>query len=455
MSFINSVSENIILPISDLITGQSIYKHLQFLNKSQFWTRDQIDNYQNEKLRQIINHAYTNVQFYRELFSDLRLRPEEIQTKKDLDKLPIITKEDLKKNKNKLLAKNIDRKTLLLSSSSGSTGEPFQYYSTKHSKAFLKAAAIRTWYWMGYRLGDKYVKISMNPRSSLIKKIQDKMNNCLYLSSKQIIPAEFKRIEKELQSYNPLFLRCYPVPLQFLAQQIKNTRGSFKNNSLIAINTTGSTLHENVRREIEQVFNVKIFDSYSCEGGTIFAECPSHEFYHPAEEYAISEFISDKYTLSEAEKPVRHITTDLHNYASPFIRYDTQDYVVLGNQKPCSCGRTFLNVKKIKGRDSDILITPSGKYLIVENFVAYFEWIKEVEQIQVIQDKLDSITINMVVNNMFTNNIMVRIKDYWVNYIGNDVNLELNLVKDIKLTPAGKRRTLIRNSEIKIPAIDG
>ena len=54
-------------------------------------------------------------------------------------------------------------------SSSGSTGEPFQFYKTPHSRSFSKATAIRAWYWMNYRLGDKYVKTSIHNRTNPIK----------------------------------------------------------------------------------------------------------------------------------------------------------------------------------------------------------------------------------------------------------------------------------------------
>jgi phenylacetate-CoA ligase len=450
MAINNFISENIILLLSDMVTGQSIYKHLKLLNKSQFWTRKQIDDYQNEKLRKLIRHAYNNVPYYRDLFLELKLRPEDIQTKNDLEKLPIVTKEELKKNKDKHLAVNLKKEDLIFSSSSGSTGEPFQFYQTKQSESFLKAAAIRAWSWMGYRLGDKYVKVSMNPRLSFVKKMQDKMNNCLYLSSIQLTPLEFQKIEKKIINFNPLFIRCYPVPLQFLAQQIIEISNKYQGKSLKAINTTGSTLHDDIRNKIENVFNVKIFDSYSCEGGTVFSECPAHVNYHPAEEYAISEFIADSYTNSDNDKPLRHITTDLHNYASPFIRYDTQDYLVFGAQKLCDCGRHFLNVNKIKGRDSDILKTPSGKLLIVENFVAYFEWINEVDQIQVVQEQLNKIIIKMIVNNNFNNDVRQKIQLYWNEYIGNDVNVIIELVDEIKLTPSGKRKTVIRNPKITL-----
>lgn len=440
------------LPLSDLVTGNTISSSLSFLEKSQYWSREQIDEYQNIKLRSLIHHSYKNVPFYNELFNDLRIRPEDIHTKEDLIKLPIITKDDLKKSKGKHLATNINSKHLVFSSSSGSTGEPFQFYKTKESDSWVTASAMRGWGWMGYNLGDKYVKVSMNPRTSRIKKIQDIINNSSYLSSTQLNAYEFDLINEDITKFNPKFIRCYPVPLYFLAQQIEKDNKFYKGSKLKAINTTGSTLTKEVREKVEKVFGAKIFDAYSCEGGAVFFECPTGKYYHPAEEYAIQEYIIDNYTQSDIEKPVRHITTDLHNYASPFIRYDTQDYVVLGENELCSCGRHLSNIKKIKGRDSDVLVTPSGKFLIVENFVAYFEWISEVDQIQVVQDKVDEVKINIIVNNAFNKITFEKIHSYWKYYIGLDVKVLLVIVDEIELTPTGKRRTVIRNPNIKIDA---
>ncbi|MDD3876062.1 MAG: phenylacetate--CoA ligase family protein [Bacteroidales bacterium] len=450
MNFRSFIASNIMLPIGDIITGQPIKKQLTFLGKSQFWTRDEIDKYQNIMLRKLIQHAYKNVPYYTELFDKNNIKPDDIVTKDDLQKIPITTKEDLKRNKDKHLALNIRKKDILYRSSSGSTGEPFQFYKTKNSEALLKAAAIRAWYWMGYKLGDRYVKVSMNERSSLLKKIQDYFNNCLYLSSTQLTSEEFTEIENKILNYNPSFIRCYPVPLHYLSQLIKKHHRNYNGKNLIAINTTGSTLHNDIRQEIQDVFKVNIYDAYSCEGGAVFAECPTHSNYHPSEEYAISEFISDSFTLSDKDNPRRLITTDLHNYASPFIRYDTQDYIVLGENMTCKCGRHFQNISKIKGRDSDILITPSGKYLVVENFVAYFEWITEVDQIQVIQSEINEIQINMVVNENFNEETHLKLSEYWKTYIGSDVDVKLNIVDQIKLTPSGKRRTVIRNPEIRL-----
>lgn len=450
MKFINKLTYSLILPLSDLITGYEIKNALKFLLESQYWSREQIDNHQFVKLKELIEHAYNNVPFYRELYSDHKIKPEDIQKLSDLKHLPIITKDIMKENSKLLIAKNCKIKNLVYCSSSGSTGEPFQFYTTKMADSFLKAAAIRAWYWMGYKLGDKYVKISMNPRTSKIKKIQDYVNRSLYLSSNQLIKKNFIDISEKIQSFNPEYIRCYPHPLDYLSSVIKENYNNYFLSNLKAINTTGSTLKDEIRENIEKTFRVRIFDTYSCEGGTIFSECAEH-VYHPAEEYAISEYIPDNFTKSDKNSPFRHITTDLYNYAFPFIRYDTQDYIEIDDSAHlCKCGRNFKNVKKIRGRDSDIIITPSKKILIVENFVAYFEWIKEIDQIQVVQNEIDQITINIVVNSSFNNDVYNKIFKYWKEYIGEDVNLELKVVNEIKLTPTGKRRIVIRNPKVKL-----
>ena len=91
------IQEKIILPISDLATGQSVGKYLKFLQKSNHWSRSEIDNFQNQRLRILITYAYENVPFYRDQFKSLNLSPLDIQTKADLIKLPVISKAILKK----------------------------------------------------------------------------------------------------------------------------------------------------------------------------------------------------------------------------------------------------------------------------------------------------------------------------------------------------------------------
>jgi phenylacetate-CoA ligase len=447
-NIINYLARKIILPIGDTITGKSISRHLKFLLESQWWSKEQIKDYQEMKLRIMIKHCTQTVPYYNDLFRELGLKAEDIQTIEDLKKLPFLTKAIMKKEGiERFTSAAISKREMILSNSSGSTGEPLQFYVTKNSESILKAAAIRGWYWMGYKLGDKYVKLSMHPPHSSIKKIQNYFNRCLFLSSSQLTRHTFNSIIEKIEKYEPKFIRGYPVPLFFLAEIVEK-RIETKFPYLLAINTTGSTLHSDVRKKIQDIFKVKIYDSYSCEGGSVFFQCEKLDHYHPAEEYAISEFIEDNFTRNDPEQSRRHISTDLNNFATPFIRYDTQDYLVLGKETNCKCGRHFLNVDQIKGRDSDILITPSGKYLVANNFVAYFEKIPSIEHFQIYQEKLDIIYFRFVVNKLYNKKVEKELSEYWQNYIGNDVKIIFSIVNEIKLTSFGKRRIVIRNSEL-------
>ena len=353
-------------------------------------------------------------------FKKLKLTPKDIRTTEDLKKLPILTKEIVRENvKNgKLIAKNIKKKDMILNGSSGSTGEPLQYYITKDAYSFNIAANLRGWYWMGYRLGDKYIKLSQNPRKG-IKRVQDKINNCQYLFVQQLTDKSFSEIVKEIIRIRPKFVRGYPDPMFFLAEFIKKNKIVLP--QIKAINTTGNILFPEVRTLIEDVFNCKVFDSYSCESGANVFECETHKCYHSTMEYAINEIISNGNDAIKGEKG-RLITTDLFNYAVPFIRYDTQDYITKSKKK-CNCERNLLGIDKIDGRDSDILITPKGKYLIVHNFTGYFEWIESVEQFQIKQEKIDEFNILLKVNDKYTKQEEEKIYHYWHKYIaeiGND-----------------------------------
>jgi phenylacetate-CoA ligase len=444
MSIRNRITEKIVLPISDFVLGQSVSKDLKFLLKSQWWSKEQLIEYQNEKLRALIKHAYENTGYHKEILDNLGLKPKDIQSVNDLHKLPIMTKDTVRENVNngKLIAKNINKREMILNGSSGSTGEPLQYFITKDAYSFNIAANLRGWYWMGYRLGDKYVKLSQNPRQG-IKKLQDKMNNCYYLFAQQLNDNNFSEIVKEIIRIKPKFMRGYPDPMFFLAKYIKKNKIVLP--PIITINTTGNILFPEARNIIEDVFNCRVFDSYSCEAGANVFECSTHQGYHSSMEYAITEIVSKGNSVNKGDKG-RLITTDLFNYAVPFIRYDTQDYIT--KSKKCSCGRNLLEIDKIDGRDSDILQTPKGKYLILHNFTGYFEWINSVIQFQVRQDKIDNFLFLLKVNEKYSQDTEKEILKYWTEYINEDVKIIINIVNDIPLTKSGKRRFLIRSKEI-------
>jgi len=243
-------------------------------------------------LSKLIKHSYQNVPYYSEVFKSLKLRPDDIREIEDLKKLPILTKKDIRENfPNRIIGQNIPIKHRIPLGSSGSTGEPLRFYITNLSYSLSIGTSLRGWYWMGYKLGDKYAKISVNSRSGISKKSQDLVNRCLYLHSKSVSEEDIRNILHKLDKFKPEFIRGYPSTLFLISDYI--IKNDIKMIKPKAIDITGEICFGYMRQKIEDAFSSKIYDAYSGEGGATMFEAPDHLSYFIAHEQAITEVIDE------------------------------------------------------------------------------------------------------------------------------------------------------------------
>ena len=89
--------------------------------KRAYWPRERLLEHQNKKLREIIKYAYDNVPFYHEKFKRAQLKPDDIKTVDDLSKLPIVRKDEIKQNLERMVSKEYDVSKLKMLRTSGST----------------------------------------------------------------------------------------------------------------------------------------------------------------------------------------------------------------------------------------------------------------------------------------------------------------------------------------------
>jgi len=445
VSLFNWVCESF-LHFGDMLLGNRMGSSFDFLMKSQWWTESEIAEYQSQKLQELVMHAYTNVPFYKKLFDEFSINPDVVRSISDLSSLPLLTKEAIRENfPEQIVARNINSKNLILGGSSGSTGQPLQYYKTKESLGMLRAANLRGWYWTGFRLGDPYMKIATMPRNSLYKKAQDWLNRSFYIHSRSVSEADIVSILQTLKSKKIKILRGYPGTLYLVASYAEEHPELRV--QLDTIVTTSEPLYPHLREKIEAVFACKIFDSYGAEGAPIIFECPTHECYHVSPEIAIVEYIK-----SDADPNMyKLIYTDLCNYATPFIRYDIGDFAIPAD-RACSCGRNMPAIKALYGRETDVLITPSGKYITFYFFAGYFEHKKYLDFFQLKQVSSSDFVLYIVPNQFFNEKELPVIKHDLLEVIGDDVALTIEVVEDIPLTTSGKRRFFIRDAGVEINA---
>ena len=116
--------------------------------KTQWYSRGELEDYQNEKLRMLINHIYENVTYYQKIMRGTKLVPSDIKNIKDLHKLPILTKNDVKENYKELISKSSGR--LWEGHSSGTTGSPVDVLWDSNTIAVHNAAIWRHRQWAGF-----------------------------------------------------------------------------------------------------------------------------------------------------------------------------------------------------------------------------------------------------------------------------------------------------------------
>lgn len=423
MAFIH---EHIILPLSDLLQGQSVHRYLRLLDDASHWDKHRMEDFQQGRLRMLFELAARQVPFYRDWFHDHGLVPTEAR----LEQLPIVSKAIMRQEGiDKFTNGAYPLKQRLTSRSSGSTGEPFTFYETKESYSVNMAVKLHSWFEAGYRVGDRYMKIANSVRKSRFKQMQDRVNNCLYVPFYSMTEASMKQVLDTIEQTRPLFIRSYPAPLYLLAKYRNSHPGYWF--SPLHIMTTGSTLTEAHRGEIERAFGCDIIDSYSCEGTPDVYETTAHDGYRVAGYYGIVE------VLDNDNRPVgdgigRVVSTDLWNLAHPFLRYDTQDLVEVRG------GR----IVRIMGRDCESFVSANGTLITIHNLTKFFaNDIAGIQAYRMIYRKDKTVEFQLVTDGGYNKETEQYISDYWKETLG--LPITITLVDDIPLKKNNKRQTII------------
>jgi len=385
--------KNVIFSMMEFIKGTSIQKYLRWLNKTQWLKPEELKRIQNKKLRALVKHAYENVPYYHHTFRVLNLKPDDIKSKDDLQKVPILTKEMIRKNFSDLIAVNMSRSRFIETRSSGSTGKPLRFFIDKKAYSHGWAQTFRCWSWAGFSIGDPYVKIGAEPRTKFWKKLQDRLMNCLYIPREDIFNAGDYWIKK-MKDKRPKIIRGYPSYIYILAKIVNDMNVDINPN---AVMTTGEILTPQYRDTIEEAFNCKVFDCYGGEATPIAFECELHKSYHICDEIVIVEVVKGNEMADIGEI----VITNLDNYVMPFIRYKIQDLGRMGNGV-CPCGRGLSLLDSIEGRTGSIVLTPNGRILLPLFFTDLFRNLNGINQFQIIQNNVNKIKIKIVKNEKFT-----------------------------------------------------
>jgi len=429
--------------------GEShFYPIYQKLIQNQWKSYDELQKEQELQLKKMINFSYNNVPYYHRLFRNLKLTPEDLKSIEDLEKLPIITKNIIKDNWNELQPVNLKNMKYYNLTTGGSTGNPLRFRLTKFDRFFLGALLYRGWGYGGYELGDKMVflagsSLDVGAQSDIVKKSHEIARNLKKLSSFDMGSKEMLSYVNIMNSFKPKFLRGYASSIDFFARYIEEN--NLEIISPLAIFTTAEKLNPEMRRRISNAFDCEVYDNYGLNDGGVSAyECSEHSGLHIDSERSLMEIVDESGNQIEDGRG-KILATSLHNFAMPFIRYETGDLGYITDIK-CSCGRGSKVLKEVIGRDKEFLKTPTGKCIhgaaFFNDVFAEITNVNDIIEFQVVQKKIDYIVINIVCKSGFNTNILDPVKDI-IQKRSEGWNVEFKVVDNINRTKAGKYKFII------------
>jgi phenylacetate-CoA ligase len=387
------------------------------------------------------------------LFKTARLKPTDIKKVTDLKKLPILTKDIIRKNLPDLVSKNHQKNQLIPTATGGSTGEPMKFFIDINWEAWNMAAAYRQWGWAGYNLGDKMVYLWSAPQdisfqTGIKTKLLNISHRILYLDALQLTEKTLDDYIKTLRSYKPKIINAYVSAIFIMAQYME--KKEITDIRPKAILTSCETLLPHQRKTIERAFGCSVYDYYSGRDTTFQAgECPEHTGHHMTIENAVVEFLKNNEPVARGENG-KIIITDLENYAMPFIRYEIGDLGRLSDKK-CTCGRNLPLLKEISGRIRDIIINKDGKYINGAFFSMLFYdkkgMTKGIKQYQFIQKTMDHSILKLVKDEDFSQKELNKIIQKIQEQCG-DMKIDIEFVDSISPTKSGKYRSVLSEVEM-------
>ena len=421
---------------------------LDFLEESQWWPRERLEGLRNSKLQALIEHCYAHVPYYREVMDQRGLKPGDIATVADLPKLPLLTKDLVRENRERLRATNIPDKDTLEARSGGTTGEPVCIRRRKRDAAWHNQCYTRGLSWGGLRLGIPRILLfggSLGQahtawwRQAATRLLGEKD---LFLPAFELDRQNVGEYVQRMRDSSARHLITYTSVGYIFALMVQEAGLSLK---LDAIFPTAEPMLDTWRDKIQEVFSAQVLPYYGCcEINSLGYQCGKSEGYHRSDEHAVMEVqLPNGDTAFSGEGPF--LVTDLDCYAMPILRYKNNDAGILTDE-PCPCGRGLGRILRVDGRVNDMLVRCDGSRIGGAIGALIFRYVRGAEAFQFIQDAPGQVKVRIVPTLQYDRSLeekkmLVILHEH----LGDAASIEFEYPTHIERTPAGKARYVINN----------
>jgi phenylacetate-CoA ligase len=344
------------------LTGRrSLLSYVKYMDDLHRASRSEIDAHVHRNLYHLLNHAFRTVPYYRNLVGRDVLS--ESTAVSILQKLPILTKDIIRKETKILISEVLGRKPMW-NTSGGSTGEPIRLLQDRRMRNLSKATKLLFMRWAGHKMGEPHVLIwgvpqaTFSERISLHDRIYCIVHNETYLNCYNINDEVIHNWIHCVNTKRPTLIEAYVDAIYELSRRI-NSEGLYISRPR-AIITSAGVLQPHMKEEITQAFNCTVLNRYgSREVSDMACSCLSSDELHVNEFLCYLEIVDDQGEPCEVGVEGNILVTLFTNYTMPLIRYQIEDRGIWASGH-CLCGRNTRRLVGISGRQSDYLLASDG-----------------------------------------------------------------------------------------------
>ncbi len=401
----------------------------------------EIEKKQFKKVKKLITYAYYNNKFYRYKFDESKIHPCDIKNMKDFsDKVPFTTKEEILKNYDDFIPKDLKLKKdyYLIGRSSGSSGKMLTIYHDPIDTYKYILGRYRIFKMVSeYNPLTKvfYIYTSPFPANSILGFFQsyfvETINN-IYETKEKIL------------NIKPDIINIYPSQLIELSKIFTKKEIRYLKLKVILV---GSELSSQKQRDhLSKRFDCKVYDEYSSEElGWIASQCKCFN-YHLFEDFNFIEIIDSNNKNLKNGKVGEIVGTNLCNYSTPFIRYKQGDLGSISSKK-CACGFNFKVLENLIGRKNDSFILNKKKFtsgfLLDLTYNLTLKMNLDIIDFCLIQKDKNKVLMQIKVGKNFIEFDKKKIINYFSSYFGKNIKVDVEVVKLLYKTKRGKRNPII------------
>ena len=384
---------------------------IQSANANDFWqkeyetlSREAVESFQLDRLREVIHAVYANVPFYRMRCEEARIDANRIKGLDDIRRLPFTTSEDLRANYPYGLLAVPKDEVVRVHTSSGTTGKPKAVFFSKGDIERSANLMARCLVMTGTGRGDVLQNMMTYGlfTGALVMHYGAEKVGAL------VIPAGPGNTDRQIslmRDFETTAVHVTPSYALYLASTLqKKGIDPGKDLNLRRAYLGAEPYSEETRRKLEYIFGIDVFNSYGLtemNGPGVAFECKYKNGMHLWEDHFLVEIIDpDTGEVLDEGQEGELVITSLRREAMPLIRYRTRDItkIIPGS---CKCGRSHRRISRIIGRSDDMFVV-KGVNIFPQQIEQVLMGIKGVAQnYQIILDAYDHLTVKVEISKEF------------------------------------------------------